>query len=66
MAILLVETLQEVNMTVVLKQTDNEDLESKIPIDRVIEVKFGITSLADTEFIITNDMIERIIDGSNE
>ena len=52
-------------MTVELKETSNEELEAVIPADRIVEVKFGITNLADTEFVITNDMIKRIIDGDN-
>lgn len=53
-------------MTVVLKVTDNELLESVIPNDRVVKVKFGICNLADTEFKIVNNMIERIIDADSE
>ena len=53
-------------MTVELNPTDNEELETVVPNDRVVEVKFGICYLADTQFIITNDMIKRIIYGDNE
>ena len=52
-------------MTVELNITDNEILESVMTSDRIVEVKFGVCNLADTQFTITNDMIKRIIDADN-
>ena len=49
-----------------LKETSNEELEAVIPADRIVEVKFGITNLADKEFSITDEMIKRIVYGDNE
>lgn len=48
-------------MDVKLKITDNELLEQYIPIDRVVTAQFGIFSLSDTEFILTENMIEEIL-----
>ena len=48
-------------MDVVLKITNNEKLEELVPIDRVITAQYGVFSLSDTEFILTEDMIERVL-----
>lgn len=53
-------------MDVILKKTDNELLESLIPIDRVVNLDSSWnTYLFDTCFNITEDMIEEIIKGNN-
>lgn len=48
-------------MDVILKITNNEKLEELVPIDRVVTANNGFFSLLDTEFILTEDMIERIL-----
>lgn len=53
-------------MDVLIKENQEESLESKLPIDRVVTVLNGITSLADEQFYISEDMIERIIDGDTK
>ena len=52
-------------MIVELKETNNNELEAVMPADRIVEVKFGITNLADKEFIIEDEMIKRIVYGDN-
>lgn len=52
-------------MIVELKYTNNEELEAVMPADRVVEVKFGTTNLADKEFRVTDEMIKRIVYGDN-
>ena len=45
---------------------DNAELEDKLPPDRVVTIDTNmVVYLYDTSFVITEDMIERIIDGSN-
>lgn len=53
-------------MIVELKETNNNELEAVIPVDRIVEVKFGITNLADKQFLVTDEMIKRIIYVDNE
>jgi len=48
-------------MDVKLKITDNELLEQYMPIDRVVTSQYSIFSLSDTEFILTENMIEEIL-----
>lgn len=50
-------------MDIIVKiDIENEDLKSKLPIDRVITINDdGITYLCDTQFTITKDMIEKVI-----
>jgi len=64
--VVLVKILQGVKMDVLIKENQEESLESKLPIDRVVTVLNGITSLADEQFYISEDMIERIIDGDTK
>lgn len=47
---------------IVLRLTDNEELEKVIPVDRVITIDSNnIVSLSDTQFIIDEKDIERVI-----
>lgn len=46
---------------IILKQTDNAELEAVLPPDRVISIDNGIVYLSDTQFYITNDMIQEIL-----
>lgn len=48
-------------MDVIIKQNQSQELEEKLPIDRCITVENGVTNLYDTPFVITEDMIEEII-----
>ena len=47
-------------MDVIIKPNQFQELEDKLPIDRRISVVNGKTNLYDTEFEITDDMIEEI------
>ena len=47
-------------MDVIIKPNQSQELENKLPIDRCISVVNGKTNLYDTEFEITDDMIEEI------
>ena len=57
----LVLTLLGVNMRdIILKQTSNDALEAVLPVDRVITIDINnVVYLADTAFIIDENMIER-------
>lgn len=46
---------------VILKQTDNAELEAILPPDRVISIDNGIVYLADTQFYISDDMIQETL-----
>ena len=58
---LLVQTLLGVNVRdIILKQTNNNELEAVIPIDRVITIDANnVVYLSDTTFVIDENMIER-------
>lgn len=58
---LLVQILLGVNMRdIIVKITDNSELEAVMPIDRVVSIdNNNIVYLADTAFSITEDMIEK-------
>lgn len=58
---LLVQTLLGVNVRdIILKQTNNDELEAVMPIDRVITIDANnVVYLADTAFVIDENMIER-------
>ena len=58
---LLVQTLLGVNVRdIILKQTNNNELEAVMPIDRVITIDANnVVYLSDTAFTITEDMIEK-------
>ena len=47
-------------MDVIIKENQAQELEEKLPIDRCVTVENGITNLYDTQFTITEDMIEEI------
>lgn len=44
-------------MNVKIKPNQDQELEDRLPIDRIVEVNNGVTYLYDTEFKITEDMI---------
>ena len=48
-------------MDVIIKENKSQELEEKLPIDRCVTIENGVTHLYDTEFTITEDMIEEII-----
>lgn len=51
---------------VIVANIKDAELEAKLPPDRVVTIDTNnIVYLYDTSFIITEDMIERVIDGSN-
>ena len=58
---LLVQTLLGVNVRdIILKQTNNNELEAVLPVDRVITIDINnVVYLADTTFVIDENMIER-------
>ena len=58
---LLVQILLGVNMRdIIVKITDNSELEAVMPTDRVVSIdNNNIVYLADTAFSITEDMIEK-------
>lgn len=58
---LLVLTLLGVNVRdIILKQTNNNELEAVMPIDRVITIDANnVVYLSDTAFVIDENMIER-------
>ncbi len=58
---LLVQTLLGVNVRdIILKQTNNNELEAVMPIDRVITIDANnVVYLSDTAFTIDENMIER-------
>lgn len=49
-------------MTVKLKPNLEAAIELLVPSDRVVSVYNGYTSLYDTQILITEDMIEEVID----
>ena len=48
-------------MDVIIKENQSQELEEKLPIDRCVTVVNGVTNMYDIEFVITEDMIEEII-----
>lgn len=46
---------------VILKPTDNTELEAVLPPDRVISIENGIVYLSDVQFYISEDMIKEIL-----
>ena len=58
---LLVQILLGVNMrNIIVKITDNSELEAVMPLDRVVSIdNNNIVYLADTAFIIDENMIEK-------
>ena len=48
-------------MDVIIKENQSQELEEKLPIDRCLTIENKVTHLYDTEFTITEDMIEEII-----
>ena len=58
---LLVQTLLGVNVRdIILKQTNNNELEAVLPVDRVITIDINnVVYLAYTAFVIDENMIER-------
>lgn len=50
-------------MDIIIKEnTGNEDLELKLPPDRVVTIDDnGVTYLADTQFVIIKEMIKKVI-----
>ncbi len=48
-------------MDVIIKVNQSPELEEKLPIDRCVTVECGCINLYDTTFIITEDMIEEIV-----
>ena len=48
-------------MDVIIKANQSPELEEKLPIDRCVTVEGGCTNLYDTAFLITEDMIEEIV-----
>ena len=54
------EISQGLKMDVIIKENQAQELEDKLPIDRCVSVVNGKTNLYDTEFEITDDMIEEI------
>lgn len=46
---------------VLLKPTDNAELEAVLPPDRVISIENGIVYLSDMQFYISEDMIKEIL-----
>ena len=58
---LLVQILLGVNMrNIIVKITDNSELEAVMPIDRVVSIdNNNVVYLADTAFIIDENMIEK-------
>lgn len=50
--------------SVKIKPNQRVELESVLPIDRVVEIDdSGRTSLADTQFLITEDQIAEVVNG---
>ena len=50
--------------SVLIKQNQYPELEAVIPDDRVVEIsEAGLTSLADQQFLITEDMIAEVVNG---
>ncbi len=52
---------QGLNMNVIIKENQSQELEEKLPIDRCVTVENGFINLYDTQIEITEDMIEEII-----
>ena len=48
-------------MDVIIKANQSPELEEKLPIDRCVTVENGCTNLYDTTFVVTDDMIEEIV-----
>lgn len=64
--VVLVEILQGNKMDVIIKINQEENLESKLPSDRVVTVIGNITNLYDEQFYISDDMIERVLNGDTK
>ena len=49
------------NVKIKPNQDQDQELEDKLPIDRIVEVNNGVTYLYDKEFKITEDMIGEVL-----